>query len=504
MKFQIPSVATVTVVALLALGCTAGNSNPMEPDSVITTIAQSTDKSPSTMLWGLYDCYLDLESGTIQAVPNRTAMFTLNMVGMLNMNPPNMSFKIWLLDIGLDRVIADVDVTLTHPLEGMPQYNGYDVRCVFMGNGSGEMLYNSDLHYPVHDIDQSMMEDPYELDGGGPDGYTRWFNATEFPIAGPFGFTKGVLGFPNYTPSATLCPYKYYTEGIGTDEDVFEFLESDGADYGVFPAGASITRNFYLEFPLPVPSVPFQYAVLATWEDPVIHPWGLPEAAALSVAVTDDLYFNGPDDWGGDLVLDFDVWNWHDQPSLILIESTVLSNVYEFTPADMVPISGGDNYSTYRIEIPSDNIKSDEDNEFWIICEYDNYDYSNYFPPGSAPDATLAAFFRYDLYVAYDVFSPPVADFEVVTPMPVEDFSPCYVEFDASGSYDPQAWLIYYYWDFDGDGLYDEDPDDAYTGDPYYPTHAYLDDYIGLVWLKVVNDLGMEDETYQVVDVTVL
>jgi len=86
----------------------------------------------------------------------------------------------------------------------------------------------------------------------------------------------------------------------------------------------------------------------------------------------------------------------------------------------------------------------------------------------------------------------PVSIFNVITPMPYNGLSPAMIEFDASASFDRDPCdIITYEWDFDGDGIYSEPVDDAYTGDPDNPTHAYTVTYVGDVFLKVTD---LQDE----------
>jgi hypothetical protein len=50
---------------------------------------------------------------------------------------------------------------------------------------------------------------------------------------------------------------------------------------------------------------------------------------------------------------------------------------------------------------------------------------------------------------------------------------PVDIQFDATGTTDLDFDPLTFSWDFDGDSVFGEDPDDAYTGDPNNPTHTY-------------------------------
>jgi len=83
----------------------------------------------------------------------------------------------------------------------------------------------------------------------------------------------------------------------------------------------------------------------------------------------------------------------------------------------------------------------------------------------------------------------PICDLQVVTPMPYQGPSPAAIEFDATGSYDPDPCdELTFEWDFDGDHIFNEPVDDAYTGPPDNPTHYYTASYTGPVNLLLTDN----------------
>jgi len=391
----------VTLVLLIS-GCNeAGDRNPVTPDPEfspeLTSRSGSSDaNSPSTHLWGYYQCYFDIENRQFDWVLQRGAMLTVNVVNFLNTPPSNLGIVINRINAGSGYIDIDVDVSLRHPFPGMDVYNGYDVRGVFCSNSSSSLEYNTDLEFPVLGTDQYMLDDPVQSDGGGPDGYTRWFNPVEFPAFGLFGYTPGAFASPEFSGDATLSPYKYYADDFDIDDNLWEFLTNTD-DSGIFSAGSVNKRNYYLRFPDSV-GVEFGYVILANWEgvEPEYHPSNAPEAIACNVTDNSTLYYTDPANNGGSIILDIGLFDWNYQPSTIFIESTVLNSPHEFTPTEMNGIGGGENYSVYHVDLESDSVTGTDDQEYWVIAQYNNFDYGNGI---GAPNLTggdpVAAFFRY-------------------------------------------------------------------------------------------------------------
>lgn len=495
--------ALFLAVTLIVLGCSS-TSAPIAPSDLsgFNQISQS-QKSSQTHLWGYYDIYIDIPTQTVHATLNRQVMFTANVVNFINGKVSNLGFKINDTPTGPDYIDVDIDVTIKHPFPGLPQYHGYDVRGVFMGDGSETLAYNSDLVYAVLGTDQFMLPD--EDDGiGGPDGYTRWFNKAEFSTGGMplFSYTQGKLASPGFNGTATLNPYKYYADGLGVGDDLWTWLTNNADKFGRFSSGASNTRNYYLRFPNSK-GVKYGYAITANWEGeaPELHPSNAPEAVALKVVDKSNVYYASPTDKGGKIKLDISVWDWDAVLSAgvmedykIFLESSVLSSVYQFTSADMLPKGGNENYSTYSVEIPATSIVGPGIQEYWLIIEEQGEDYTNDFGVSNlAGTDPLAAFYRYNLIVGTSpTNSNPVCDLKAVTSMPVDDFNPVLVSFDASGSYDPDGDPITFEWDFDGDGIFGEDPDDFFVGTPDKPSHPYYTSNQTKVSVKVKDNKGGE------------
>jgi len=393
-------------------------------DPATDLFGRSDSSRMNTCVWGFYIVTIDTDSLSAVAVPLRNALFTANVVNFLNSNPASMGLHVNSVVSGSDNIDIDLDVSLTHPFPGLPQYNGYDVRGVVIGNGTASLSYDPEIILADYG-NRIMLPDP--LDGsGGPDGYTRWFNPSEFGMgtAPIFKYTKGKFASDDFSASATLNPYAYFSDDIGVNEVVWDFLTSTDQP-GRFSSGSTCTRNYYLRFPGPG-EIKFCYAVLADWAGVDEHPAYSHEAIACSITDSEStVYYVDQSNNGGSMVLDISIWD-HDseiedgimKDYTILIESSVLQNVYTAGPDIMAPVGGGLNFSTYHIEIAADNVNILDDNEYWVIIEQEGYDYSNpYGVPNAAQACPLASFFRFDLEVSSQ--APPSESEYTCTGSPV-------------------------------------------------------------------------------------
>jgi hypothetical protein len=497
--------SVILMVVYFTAGCASNGSIPSCPGITGNqTISAATENASQTQLWGLYDVYIDIPTKTVTATVNRQAMFTANVVQFVNGKPPKLAFHINDTPVGADYVDVDIDVSITHPFPGLTQYNGYDVRGVFMGNGSTQLQYTS-LIYASLGTDQFMLPDPDDQQGG-PDGYTRWFNKTEFSTGGMplLSYTKGSVASPNFDGTATLNPYKYFADGLTKDDDLWTWLGNNASAHSVFSAGQTNTRNYYLRFPNAT-GVKYGYAILANWKgtDPTDHPANAPEAVGCKVTDNSNLWFIDNSQKGGGLNFDISIWDWDATLSAglmedykLFIDSTVLSATHQFTPSEMIPTGGDANFSTYHVEIAPDQFIGATGNEFWVIVESPNQNYKNDLGTTNlAGDAPLAAFFRFNLNVSSSPLNAdPVCNLVIdpTTPNPAEDFAPVGMKFDASGSTDPDGDTLSFAWDFDGDGDYGEATDDAFTGTPDKPSHGFSANYTGKVYVKVTDGKGGE------------
>jgi len=425
------TVVTILTAALLltAFGCNNNSADPVTPENPADMTRLNSNSAPAH-LWGYFDVYLNTETGEIEVVPNRTVMGVepspFNVVDFMNKSPLNLKFDINEIvppEPVKPSIEVDIDVGITHPFSGLPAYNGYDVKGIFIGNGSSRLAHNG-LSVAEPGVDQFMgvppTDDytPPDPCFGNPDGYTRWWNPDEFGLTGILGYTKGIFASEGYIGDANLNPFKYFSDEIGpTDklEDIVGVVPPDDqVPYRTFSSGKTNYRNYFLSFPTPDPNVKFNYAVLAHWQGEDIHPALGPEAVGVVTVTIPDLWYVDESNNGGDIVFDLAVIVPDDDVvTEIFVESKILTEVYQFTEEEMRPIIDGfPHMPTYHTEIPADNLTHSGMTEFWIMLQYEGNDYENDMgQPNEAWSDTLTSYYRHNLYIADKPYNqPPVVD----------------------------------------------------------------------------------------------
>lgn len=405
----------IIALSLILSACSGGDS-PVSPESCTEKKAKNHISSGHTLLWGFYDVFINVKTGEATAVPNRTVMIRANMNNLMEASGTK-NLKLENLDLSKynSEGRLSLDVGLQHPFPGLYKYTGFDVWGIFMHNGSGTLSYDG-LTYPIAGTD-AILENA--------DGYTRWFNMLEFTAPKIIGYTPGKAGTPGFGPTANLNGYRIFADGLGKNDDIFEYLNNQNY-YGRlhFKPGSVNYRRYNLLFPMVggSPELKFQYAVHASWEpsDPV-PPINIPkdfpisanvaEAFAIKCEVTEVPWFSSPSNWGGKLQIHATIYDWQGmevdanwcdpggiphQIKDIKIAGNFLPNTWDGNYSFV----GGDQFSSVvQIEIDSSlmNLKSKDGNELFIIVEnVDPTDYSNngLIPSGHFPEGALAAFVR--------------------------------------------------------------------------------------------------------------
>jgi len=176
------------------------------------------------------------------------------------------------------------------------------------------------------EVGSVFFADYYEPRLENADGFTRWWNPTEFTSPGMFGYTEGVLtNTPAAELTATVNPYKVYADILGPEDSLTwiagEPLDSDQGR-AVFTAGASNTRRYRIQFPIcPSLQVVYGYAIDCAWAAPDPKPpaetpddfpieANQPEAFRVVVQPTVNTLYYDTGASGGVLRLQINVHDW--------------------------------------------------------------------------------------------------------------------------------------------------------------------------------------------------
>ncbi len=437
MMIYLRLIVKISVIAALIfiLGCNGGT-NPVGVDSSLSNTSQMVGSSRT--LWGLWQCYMDPDSGRFETVLLRTAAFTSNVNNLLSLTPGN--FQVSDLDASNFQTEGRLDCTVTvkHPFPGLDKFNGFDVWGVFLHNGESALGYDG-LTY-----------------GGGPDageneavllnadGYTRWFNQPEFDGDGIplFEYWPGTpSNLPE--PTAMLNGYRIFADGLDTEQDYYEWITSFGnADNrGWFTAGAVNSRRYEFQFPIidSSPVLNFQYAVIATWEqgdpaltgEPTIYdPGDFPTSANCEEAfflgvttIASDLYYAGITTYGGDFIADIEVFDWQggsvgglgvpNEIERIIIEGDFIpGGSHEFSQVELAAVAaaGTDNSSVFQVEILNCEPKASGEADLSVIVEaagLNGGSYNQGFPTEYPDPARRAVFMPGTVTVSDEAPIPP-------------------------------------------------------------------------------------------------
>ncbi len=414
-----PAIGLLAVTLLFVLiGCSGsgGSGTPVTPG--LQEMRDVSGPSASQHLWGFWDVTLDKDTGQFELIPLRDALFQANVTGFLQ--PP--SNPIHLLTIMIDPGLTDMangyivcDVTARHPFPGLPQYRGFDVKGIVMGDGThmGESG-NGELWPALTDL--RLLN---------ADGYSRWWNPTEFTTYGTIlGYVEGKLAPPALV-DGTVNAYKYYADGFDAEAPMDDLnLDMRGT---FSPLDGANTRRYVLQFPMAggEPVFKFNYAITASYLDPIddsdpnypLESYA-PESnqsEAFRINVTDvgsSAFYENPSSFGGNLNLSVEVFDWGfggtsvvtDEISEITLESPTLFTGHQFVDLG-TGMEGTSAYSyQFSVTVPDVTPTGTEDQEILVrVISTEPADYEPEIPgiTGFAyPAVPLTAYYLWEAEIS--------------------------------------------------------------------------------------------------------
>jgi len=315
----------VALAVSIMTGCGCGR-NPLNPSTespfhIPDDISHETPDGSIHACLGYFGMIVDTANMSASMIPMRSAELHVNVVGVMN-NTMGVSVVGVPSEADPSNGLFVFDITLTHPFPIKPQLLGFDVRGILITPGTFSIP-----PLTFAGLDETRLENA--------DGYTRWWNPTEFTAPGMFGYTKGNLtNTPAEMLTAMINPYKYYADILLVTDEPITYMEKVIAEpldsdkgRGVFRAGNSNTRRYRIRFPMdPGPQVVYGYAIDASWSKPSPVPpneipddfpmvANLPEAYFVYPKITaNSLYYDEETgNSGGVLRMDLMVFDWQGQ-----------------------------------------------------------------------------------------------------------------------------------------------------------------------------------------------
>ena len=375
----------LTALIITLAGCSNGG-DTIIPKPVDMSAASTAN---SHHLWGMWQFIADPLNETLDVVQLRTSDMHLNALPFLE---PPANVHISLGNLEFNGNIIEIDIGLRHPFLGLTEFSGFDVCGVFITNGSISGFDDPGL----------VMAGDGETRLLNPDGLTRWWNPSEFPVntGTMFAYNDGLLGAPDSFAdfNCTLNGCKYFTDALDPDAPVGS-LPADND--GMFSPGQKNIRHYTIE--LGTEGLIFNYAIDACWAFPEgVPPWTAPDdfpekawrVEAWNIVVTEiaNTLWNDGLSSGGDLSLSIDIWD-HFNADLNTVKVESPGN---FIPTESsVATSGGDGYSTYEVDIVDAAPSASGEIELLISVECEDEDYQ-----GLLAGETVTAYFPYSTTVA--------------------------------------------------------------------------------------------------------
>lgn len=471
-------VFTLIALTSLIIGC-SNSSNPTVPSTGESetavnvnemTITPQSEATSNRFLWTYTNIIIDPETLEFQIVPARDTLTHWNIRTILEDNPCNDCFKLVSIEPGPDETFL-IDIALINPFPALPAGNLYftafDVR--------GIMMFNASLAFPAlyRTASNATLGDGELVNA---DGYTSLYNKwTEGSEPGGLqGYSQGRYATdiaPNslvngYKRHNSITPWLWYDKNFLVPQDSIQnTYEIDFPD-GQFVIGYAVDCSWS------VPDLQF-FDDCADFpeESPCVEPW--------KIEVTVEPIGYGLNDQGGSTQLFIDVYDWQG-PSTITAPVIEVPGIFNgLIEAEFIESTGSGfqgTISRYSALITNEVPGPVGD----YTCLIQVSDSEN---PGSPWWLDLSAYMLHKLTVVEYVETNCIA---IVDANPVYQDPDVDIQFSGSQSFDPDGGdIVKYEWDWDNDGIYDEEGVD--------PLHSYTIYGPHLIQLRVTDDEGSTD-----------
>ncbi|MFH1676615.1 MAG: PKD domain-containing protein, partial [bacterium] len=479
------SLCIIALFLIWAFGCSKSMPNPVTPSgetenpssnipAMTGAVANPANSDYGHSLLGYWDVLVNPDGPSVEFVPLRTSEMHLNAIKFLEGAQMNISLGAKPVN---DNGTLYVQIVLKHPFTGALQFCGFDVKGIFLSLGSETGFGDSELK--IAGVHETRLINA--------DGFTRWWNPAEFMGSGIFGYLPGKLGYPlDPTKAAKLNGYKLFADGLAADAGLDTL---DVPDRAMFTAGATLSRDYVISL---AGGVKFNYAVDASWAPPSPNPPNnVPDDFPIQANAEEPWWFEVTETlntlWyanskhGGNAFYDVTIHDWQGSDTIgsVTFESPGL---FSIVAAD--PDSTTADTASYHFEAVLPALKSADPIDVLISVDCPGF----YQPSQTGVDKPLKGYYRHLTPVSNvdPVFNtPPFALMHATTPTDILlDES---VSFDATESYDPDGAITEYLWDFNGNGIFGEEP---YSGDEKTPTYTYTKTGVYNVKLKVRDNSG--------------
>ncbi len=354
----------ICMIAALIIGCSGAGEDVAVPGTA--PVFENGQGDTGHQLWGLWQFAIDPATEEVEFVALRAGELHLNALHFLE-PPANLNLTIEGPPKFSGGTIT-VDIGLRHPFLGLIQFTGFDVKGILIGHGSET----------IDGLPWARYAGENEIRLLNADGFTRWWNPTEFPpnpVQPIQGYIDGELGVPDTVAdySATLNGYKYYCDDLADADAPMSDIGLDSR--GMFSAGSKNVRRYVIDY---TPSgLIFNYAIDASWKFPTgSPPWNAPddfppganqdEAYRIEVhEIANTLgYEVSTGASSGELQHEIDVYDWFDADKNMVYTYAAENELN--VGMGLIPIGGGEGYSTYLIDVLPDNLDSADDILLWI------------------------------------------------------------------------------------------------------------------------------------------